>query len=286
MPASRSPRPGRWPVAFGTAELLADADQPGGWLLEVDGIPQSYVHLDDPGHLEFGYVQLLADLVDLAAPPGQPLRVLHLGGGGCTLARYVAHTRPGSPQLVLEADAPLAALVRRELGTGGFRLRVAEVRAALPALADGSSDVVLGDVFAGAALPVSCCTAEHLAEVARVLAPPGLYAVNVADGPGLAFARAEAATLAGTFPHLALLAEPGILRGRRFGNVVLAGSAAPFDGAALARRAARAAGTARLLLDEEVRRFAGGRRPLTDAGAAAAPSPPVALFARRADSRP
>ncbi|MFD7512485.1 spermidine synthase-like protein, partial [Streptomyces sp. NPDC059853] len=36
------------PVAFGTARLLPDLDRDGGWLLTVDGAPQSYVDLRDP----------------------------------------------------------------------------------------------------------------------------------------------------------------------------------------------------------------------------------------------
>ena len=87
----------------GVAELLADADRPGGWLLLLDRIRQSYVDLDDPSYLDFEYVQAFADVLD-ALPPG-PLAVTHVGGGGCTMARYVAATRPGSPQIVLEPDA-------------------------------------------------------------------------------------------------------------------------------------------------------------------------------------
>jgi hypothetical protein len=42
------PVPGRWPVDFGTAELLQDLDSDDGWLLSVDGVPQSYVDRADP----------------------------------------------------------------------------------------------------------------------------------------------------------------------------------------------------------------------------------------------
>src|SRR5947209_7372178 len=101
------PTPGSWPVRFGTAELLADADRPAGWLLSVDGVAQSYVDLDEPTHLEFEYVRWIGDLVDLLAPPEQPITALHLGGGGCTLPRYIAATRPRSTQLVIEGDDEL-----------------------------------------------------------------------------------------------------------------------------------------------------------------------------------
>jgi hypothetical protein len=45
--------PGPIAVTGGTAELLADADRNGSWMLLVNGTPQSHVDLDDPAHLEF-----------------------------------------------------------------------------------------------------------------------------------------------------------------------------------------------------------------------------------------
>src|SRR5438309_1072009 len=113
------PTPGSWPVRFGSAQLIADADRPAGWLLSVNGVAQSYVDLAEPTHLEFDYMRIIGDLVDLAAPPDEPLTALHLGGGGCSLPRYIATTRPGSSQVVVEADDLLAAVVRRELGVRG-----------------------------------------------------------------------------------------------------------------------------------------------------------------------
>src|ERR1700689_5738479 len=85
-------------------ELLAGLDRPRAWMLLVDGTPQSHVDLDDPQYLEFEYIRRIGHVADLAGPAGQPLRVLHLGGGGLTLARYVAVTRPGSSQLAVEID--------------------------------------------------------------------------------------------------------------------------------------------------------------------------------------
>ncbi len=96
-------------------ELVGDPDRPGGWTLLSGGFPQSHVDLADPRYLEFEYVRRLGHLVDLAAPAERPLRVLHLGGGALTLARYVAATRPGSPQLAVDSDASLVATVRERL---------------------------------------------------------------------------------------------------------------------------------------------------------------------------
>src|SRR6266852_5950454 len=105
----------RQDVDSGVAELAGDPDRPRAWMLLVDGIPQSHVDLDDPQYLEFEYMRRLGHLADLAAPSGEPLRVLHIGGGGLTLARYVAVTRPGSGQLAVDSDEALVDLVRRLL---------------------------------------------------------------------------------------------------------------------------------------------------------------------------
>lgn len=280
MSRSQIPRAGRTAVDFGEAELLRDLDHDDGWLLAVDGVPQSYLDLADPAHLEFDYVRLLGDVVDHLGEPGSPLRAVHLGGGGCTLPRYVAATRPGSTQVVIEADGALAELVRSAFGTTGFRLRVGDAREQLARLRPGESDVVVADVFAAANQPVHTTTLEWLGEVRRLLAPGGVYVVNVADGKPLSFARAQVATLLGAFDHVLLLADPSVLRGRRFANLVLAGSDAPLPLDGLRRTTARAAGRARLVDGEDLRAFSGGATPVTDATATAAPRPPADLFRR------
>ena len=272
------PLPGRWPVAFGEAELLQDLDAEDGWLLSVGGVAQSYVDRADPTHLEFDYVRLMGDVVDVL--PEGPLTAVHLGGGGCTLARYVAATRPGSRQLVVEADEALAALVRESFGTRGFRLRVGDARTELPALRQGESDLVVADVFESALMPVHVTTLEWVREVQRLLRPTGVYVVNVADGRPLGFARAQVATLLEAFAHVVLLADPSVLRGRRFANLVLAASQAPLPVAELTRTVSRAAGRARLVSGDDLRDFTGGAAPVTDATARSAPRPPPDLFRR------
>src|SRR5262249_59261890 len=107
---------------------------------------------------------------------------------------------------------------------GRVRVRVGDAREVLGTLPDASFDVVIADLFAGARTPAHLTTAEFTGEVARVLGPGGVHAANVGDGPPLAHARARVAAVQALFPHAALLAEPAVLRGRRFGNLVVAAS--------------------------------------------------------------
>jgi len=268
-------------VDFGEAELVPDHTRPMGWRLLVDGVPQSYVDLTHPGFLDFEYVRRLASVVDAAAPPREPLRVLHLGGGALTLPRYVHATRPGSPQLVVDRDAALMDLVRSVLplpGGADVTVETADARVATEKMVEGTAtfDVVLGDVFHGAQAPPSVNTVEFAGLVARLLAPLGCYAVNVADLPPLAFTRRVAATLRAAFTDVCMIAEPRLLRGRRYGNVVLVATAhrAGLPITRLARAAALDPFPSRVLHGGELRRFVGGAEPLTDAEAVGSPPPP------------
>src|SRR5580765_5842786 len=112
MPADPAPDGGH-AISSGHAELLADHDRPGGWLLLVDRVRQSYVDLNDPTYLDLEYIQHFACVVD--ALPDGPLAVTHIGGGALCFPRYIAATRPGSPQIVFEPDEQLTALVRQRL---------------------------------------------------------------------------------------------------------------------------------------------------------------------------
>src|SRR5919199_1095281 len=165
-----------------------------------------------------------------------------LGGTALTLARYVGVTRPGSRQRVVELDERLTGLVRAHLPLprhARIRVRAADAREALATMHSASADVVVSDVFSGARTPAHLTTVEYAREVHRVLRPGGVYTANVADGPPLAFARGQVATLRAVFADVCLVAEPGTLRGRRFGNLVAVASDGELPVAALTRRCAR-----------------------------------------------
>ncbi len=266
----------------GRAELLRDADRRASWMLMVDGVPQSHVDLDDPGYLDFEYVRRLGHVIDTAAPAGQPLRVLHLGAGALTLARYVAATRPGSRQLAVEIDAALVGLVRARLPLPrgrSIRVRVGDARDVLESLPAGSFDVVITDAFAGGRTPAHLTSAEFMAAVRRALRGTGVFAGNVADGPPLAHARAQVATALTAFTYACLIADAAVLRGRRFGNLVLAASAGPLPADTLTRLAAGDPMPGRVLYGDELTRFAAGARPVTDAVASPSPDPPPGAYA-------
>ncbi|MFE0173678.1 spermidine synthase [Streptomyces sp. NPDC059002] len=260
---------------------MPDVDRARAWLLTVDGAPQSYVDLDAPTHLEFEYARRLAHVLDTVGEPGLPLDVVHLGGGALTLPRYVAATRPGSRQDVVEADRGLLDLVTEHLPLAegaGVTVHGADARAWLDEAPDDSADVLVADVFGGSRVPAHLTTVAYAREAARVLRPGGRYAANLADGSPFTFLRSQLATFAEVFEELALIAEPAVLRGRRFGNAVLVASHDPLDIAALTRRAAADAFPARVEHGAALARLTGDAKPVRDEDAVASPEPPDGAF--------
>ncbi|MFI8206930.1 spermidine synthase [Streptomyces sp. NPDC085937] len=269
-------------VEHGTAKLMPDVDRERAWLLTVDGAPQSYVDLDEPTHLEFEYARRLGHVLDVVAPPGEALDAVHLGGGGMTLPRYVAATRPGSRQQVVEADGGLAALVAEHLPLpvgAGVTVHTADARAWLEAAPDDSADVVVADVFGGSRVPAHLTTVAYVEEVGRVLRPGGVYLANLADAVPFVFLRSQLATVGARFAELAMVAEPAVLRGRRFGNVVLAVSDRPLDVPALTRAVAADPFPARVAHGGSLRKFVGDAVPLHEGTAVPSPLPPSGAFA-------
>lgn len=271
----RRPMAGTYRIDSGELELLPDLDIEDRWLLRIGGTPQSYVDLADPTYLEFDYIRHLAAGIDALCPAGA-LRAVHLGGGGATLPRWVEATRPGSRQLILERDAALVNVVRRELGlpkAPALRVRVGDARESLAGLRAGLADVVVHDVFAGGSTPAHVTTVPFWGLVRRALAPSGVVVANVADGHGLAFARSQVATLAQVFGHVLIAGAPAVLASRRFGNLVLIAAPLPLDLAAVRSALSAEPLPVRVLDGAATRRFAGGAAVVTDD--TAVDSPPL-----------
>ncbi|MFC4466795.1 spermidine synthase [Streptomyces xiangluensis] len=271
------------PVAHGTAKLLPDIDRKGAWLLTVNDAPQSYVDLDAPTHLEFEYARRLGHVLDTLAEPGRPLDVLHLGGGALTMPRYLAATRPGSRQDVVEADRGLIDLINEHVPVpdgAGVRLHAADARAWLQSesAAADSVDVLIADVFGGSRVPAHLTSVAYAREAERVLRGDGVYLANLADTAPFAFLRSQLATFSTVFEELALIAEPGVLRGRRFGNAILVAAHHPVDTTTLARRTASDAFPARIEHGAALRDFMGDAQPVRDENAVPSPEPPDGAF--------
>jgi spermidine synthase len=266
------------------AVIEPDRFVPGSFQLVVDGTPQSHVNLDDPTQLFFEYVARMGHVIDLIGDPGEPITAVHLGAGALTLPRYIAATRPGSRQQVVELESDLVDLVRENLPLPrGAQIRVRhgdarEVVGKFPPGLRGSVDLLIIDIFSGARTPAHVTSVEFYRSAVSLLAPDGIVLVNIADGPPLTFARGQVATLGAAVAHVSALAETQVLKGRRFGNVVLVGSNAALPLDWLPRLLAGGPHPAKAVAGAELTAFAAGASVVTDATAVPSPPPARSIF--------
>lgn len=213
------------PVDFGEAELVIDSHRPSGRVLLVNGVGQSYVDLEDPAYLAFDYSLWVAAVVDSCAAAGTPIRALHLGGAGMTLTRYVEATRPGSSQVVVEADAKLYEFVAAQLplpAGAKIDVQLADARQAIEGLPDDEFDLVINDAYQVNLMPGDIAGTTFASHAARVLRPGGLYAVNVTDAANLTLTKIQTATASTAFSDVCIVAAHTSMHQRAFLNSVVA----------------------------------------------------------------
>ena len=264
---------GQYEIDTGLAEIEADPYGAGRYILKVNGVSSSHIDLNDPSFLDFEYMRWMEPVFDFGYPRElfdgrqRKLRVLHLGGGGCSMARWVAASYDNARQVVVELDAKLAELVRTHFEIPRsplVRLRVGDAGQVLPGLSDHSRDVIIRDVFAGNTTPRELTTVDYARHAQRVLDVGGTYLINCGDTADLAGARAEGATLSEVFGHVAMIADPPMFKGRRYGNIVFLASDQPLPlGAAFERNLRTAPLPAQLVSGTGVERFIAGAAPIT-----------------------
>ncbi|HEU5222073.1 MAG TPA: fused MFS/spermidine synthase [Candidatus Lumbricidophila sp.] len=218
-------------------EFERDLFSASGLTLLVDGDAQSHVDLDDATRLFFEYTRRIGHVFDVVGDPQgaptAPIRALHLGGGAFTLPRYLAATRPGSDQLVVEIDAELVALVQEQAPLpprSGITVTVADAATEVGRLAAGHPfDVVVVDLYVGLHIPAFALTADFVTACARLVAPGGALVWNIADVAGLGRLTTLVELVRRTTPMLALVAAgtSDVVDGTAEGNIVLVAATQP-----------------------------------------------------------
>jgi spermidine synthase len=249
------------------AEVRADRERPGGRLLLMDGVEAAHVDVDDPTHLEFEYLRHLVRLIDAAHPRRLPLRALHLGGGPCTLARYLEATRREAHSVVLEHDPGVIEVARRWMGletSPRLEVRIGDARALAAQVPAGWAQLLVVDAFDGIQVPHHLTTLEFLDEARRVLSPGGMHVVNLIDIAPLGLAAAVAATLMARFPTVVLMTSRKVLEEGSSGNLVLAATERALELELLDRLVPRDPSGWRVLRGRALQRLAGGAPLLRD----------------------
>jgi spermidine synthase len=219
--------------AYYCAFVTVDEERPAGRALWLDTLRHSYVDLDDPSHLEFTYTQWFGDVVTATAPDGEPLDALHIGGGGFTMPRFLRSEHPGSTSTVLEVDPLLVEVAQEELGLelrGDIEVLTGDARLTIERVGEEAYDVAIGDAFGGVAIPWHLATRQFITMVHDTLRPGGLYTLNVIDYGPRDFLRAQIATVADVFEHVATIGRSGSFgatAGDVGGNFVVLASDAP-----------------------------------------------------------
>jgi len=219
-------------IDTGIAEVLHEPD--GSMVLLVNGVPSSHIVPGDPERLDFEYMRWMADFIDDAysAGPKEKARLTHLGGAACTMPRYFAHAWKGSRNTVVEIDSELAVLARELFDVPrapAVKIRVGDAREETDGFKPATRDVIIRDVFTSATTPRNLTTVEFYGAARASLSERGVYLANCGSHADLKEAKDELAGMVEVWPHVAAIADPPMLKGRRYGNIVLIGANQPIE---------------------------------------------------------
>ncbi|MBI5301266.1 MAG: fused MFS/spermidine synthase [Chloroflexi bacterium] len=175
--------------------------------LVLDHLVHSFVQLDDPKHLVYGYEKIYAEVAQSRKAYDPQLSVLMIGGGGYTFARYMDAEYPGSEMHVVEIDPGVTQVAYDRLALNREAKIVTfneDARLFFTRPPNRKYDLILGDAFNHYSVPYHLTTKEFNDRVRAWLADDGMYVVNIIDGARGEFVRAYYYTLTKTFKYVYL----------------------------------------------------------------------------------
>jgi spermidine synthase len=202
-------------------------------VLTLDRLVHSYVYLNEPTRLRYGYEQVYADVLAALFPDQQPVSAFFIGGGGYTFPRYIEIVHPGSRIDVVEIDPGVTQVAYSNLGLPldttimSYNEDARRFISRLPAA--GQYDLIVGDAFNDFSVPYHLTTLEFNQLVASHLSERGIYMVNIIDGLQGDFSRAYIHTLGQVFQHVAVAPVGGDLGAIKRQTIVVLASQQPID---------------------------------------------------------
>ncbi len=200
----------------------------------LDHLVHSYVDLNDPKVLGYGYERIYAELTQYYVADHSDLDTLFIGGGGYTFPKYVEAMYPRSTVDVMEIDPAVTKAAHDYLSLpDDTRIRSfnEDARSFLLNWQDPKQyDVVYGDAFNDLSVPYHLTTVEFDRLVAARLKPGGMYVINVIDKyEGGEFMKAFVNSLREVFPHVYLIAQGEAWRWAPAFTYILMASDRPLD---------------------------------------------------------
>lgn len=154
-------------------------------MVVLDNLIHSFVDLEDPLHLQYGYEKSYADLVAWKVKKNPKFRALIIGGGGYTFPRFLEAKYPEAQIDVVEIDAHLTQLAYNYLGLSPqTRVRTfnGDARWTLMTFKEKEVyDFIFGDAFNDLSIPYHLTTKEFGSLLRSLLKPDGLLIANVID---------------------------------------------------------------------------------------------------------
>lgn len=134
------------------------------WIIEGETV-QGYVDLDDPENLDLAYTKVIASILDFLNFEN----VVHVGGGGLMMPRYILSRWPNVLQTVFEPDMDMIEFIGKTLKTlEGFNIVNMPGEAGLWKLPSGFADLTIVDAFQGEMVPLPLFTQRFFDDLYHV----------------------------------------------------------------------------------------------------------------------
>ncbi len=169
-------------------QLLKDAafsDQDPAYVMRLDHLVHSYVHLRQPETLGYGYEQVYAHLIATLHSQADSISSLFIGGGGYVLPRYLAVRYPQARSVVSEIDPGVTEVNKTDLAlptTASIETKNLDARMyLLRTSSEKPFDFVFGDAFNDFSVPYHLTTLEFHELLKSRMSQDGVYALNIID---------------------------------------------------------------------------------------------------------
>jgi spermidine synthase len=177
--------------------------------LVLDHLVHSYVDLEDPKFIGYGYERVYSELTEWHVHGKPEFRTLSIGGGGYTFPKYVTAFYPGAHADVLEIDPAVTRAAHDYLKLPyDERIRTYNQDARLWFIENhpvGQYDLIYGDAFNDLSVPWHLTTLEFDRMLRQSMRDDGILMTNIIDNYRTGeFLRAYLRTLTESFEHVYL----------------------------------------------------------------------------------